>query len=131
MTDSDAALIQRWFEAALGAAEPASAVQRALRCDGEALTVGGQRIPLGGRLIVVGVGKAVVPMACGAEAVCGDQIETGLVITKDGHATGDLPRRIRVVEAAHPIPDERGVRATHGMLDLLGGMGDGDVVLAL
>ncbi|MEA2582691.1 MAG: glycerate 2-kinase [Thermomicrobiales bacterium] len=131
MTVSDAALIQRWFEAALGAAEPASAVQRALRCDGEALTVGGQRIPLGGRLIVVGVGKAAVPMACGAEVVCGDQIETGLVITKDGHATGDLPRCIRVVEAAHPIPDERGVRATHEMLDLLEGMGDGDVVLAL
>jgi hydroxypyruvate reductase len=70
-------------------------------------------------------------MALGAEAVCGERIETGLVITKDGHAEGTLPARIRVAEAAHPIPDERGVQATREILDLLSGVGEGDVVLAL
>src|SRR5262249_48150968 len=125
------ALIRRWFDAALRAVEPAAAVERALACDGNSLVVRGQPIPIRGRLIVVGVGKAAVPMARGVEAVWGDRIETGLVITKDGNATGELPRRVRVVEAAHPIPDERGVRATRDTLDLLGGVGEGDVVVAL
>jgi hydroxypyruvate reductase len=124
-------LINRWFEAALRAVEPAAAVRRAISCDGHALVVGDRRFPLARRLLVAGVGKAAVTMAAGAEAVCGDRIDTGLVITKDGHATGDLPRRIRVVEAAHPIPDERGVRGTRELLSLLSGAGVGDVVLAL
>lgn len=131
MTERDpAAAIRRWFDAALKAVEPGAAVEGALTRDGDALVVAGRRVPVLGRLIVVGVGKAVVPMARGIENVCGDRIETGLVITKDAHATGDLPRRIRVVEAAHPIPDERGVRATRAMLDLLRGVGKSDVVVA-
>jgi hydroxypyruvate reductase len=125
------ALIRRWFDAALQAVEPAAAVERALSYDGDAFEVHGQRIPVRGRVIVVGVGKAAVPMARGVETVCGDRIETGLVITKDGHATGQLPRRINVVEAAHPIPDQRGVRATHELLHLLQRVGEGDVVMAL
>ncbi len=132
MTESaEASLIRSWFDAALGAVDPMSAVQRVLRCDGESLVVGGRGVGLLGRLIVVGVGKAAVAMALGAEAVCGERIETGLVITKDGHAEGTLPTRIRVAEAAHPIPDERGVRATREILDLLKGAVEGDVVLAL
>jgi hydroxypyruvate reductase len=126
-----AALIRRWFDAALAAVEPAAAVERALACDGDSLVVRGQRTPIGGRLIVIGVGKAAVPMARGVEAVCGDRIETGLVITKDEHSAGAPPRRIRVVEAAHPIPDERGVRATREILSLLDGVGADDVVVAL
>jgi hydroxypyruvate reductase len=35
------------------------------------------------------------------------------------------------VEAAHPVPDAAGVAATRRMLDLLAGLGEGDVVLAL
>jgi glycerate 2-kinase len=124
-------LIRRWFDAALRAVEPAAAVERAVAREGDALVVRGRRISIGGRLVVVGVGKAAVPMARGVERACGDRIATGLVITKDGHAAGDLPRRIRVVEAAHPIPDERGVRATREMLDLVRGLGEGDVVVAL
>jgi glycerate 2-kinase len=125
------AAIRRWFDAALRAVEPADAVRRALSIDGDALVVRDRRIPLRGRLLVVGVGKAAVPMAVGTEAVGGDRIATGLVITKEGHATGHLPRRIRVAEAAHPIPDDRGVRATTEMLELLRDAGEGDVVLAL
>jgi hydroxypyruvate reductase len=125
------ALIRRWFDGALRAVEPAAAVERVLACEGGALVVREQRIPVRRRLVVVGVGKAAVPMARGVEAVCGERIETGLVITKDGHATGEVPRRIKVAEAAHPIPDDRGVRATREMLDLLRGVGDGDVVVAI
>ena len=123
--------IEAWYRAALEAVEPASAVRRHLVVDGCTLVVDGRRVPVPGRLLVVGVGKAAVGMARGAETAVGDLISEGLLITKDGHAEGIRPQRARVVEAAHPIPDERGARATREMLELVAGLDRGDVVLAL
>ncbi|HEY8448794.1 MAG TPA: DUF4147 domain-containing protein [Thermomicrobiales bacterium] len=125
------ALIEAWYRAALAAAEPEHAVKSAIERDGRTLVVGGRRVPVEGRLVVVGVGKAAVAMACGVEAVCGDLIADGLVITKDGHARPPLPRRIRVIEAAHPIPDQRGVDATRQMLAMLRSLDPGDVAIAV
>ncbi len=123
--------IEAWYRAALEAVEPSAAVRRHLERDGNAAVVGGRRVPVPGRLVTVGVGKAAVGMALGVETVLGDLVSGGLVITKDGHAEGERPRRVRVAEAAHPIPDARGVRATQDVLELVAGLGDGDVVLAL
>ena len=80
-----------------------------------------------GRVVVVGAGKASARMAEAVEHIWGPC--EGLVITRYGHArpcTG-----IRIVEAAHPVPDEAGARATDAMLSLLAGCGAGDTVLAL
>ena len=46
-------------------------------------------------------------------------------------STGMLPARIRVHEAAHPIPDQRGVAATNQALEALANIRPGTVVLAL
>jgi len=70
-------------------------------------------------------------MARAVEGVAGDLVTGGLVITKDGHATMPLPDRVRVVEAAHPLPDGRGVAATAEMLGLLGRLGSDDIVVAV
>lgn len=80
-----------------------------------------------GRVVVIGAGKASARMAEAVEAAWGPC--EGLVITRYGY--GRPCRGIRIVEAAHPVPDEAGARATLQMLDLLAGLGDGDVVLAL
>ena len=80
-----------------------------------------------GRLIVVGAGKASARMAEAVEAAWGPC--DGLVITRYGYARPC--KGIEIVEAAHPVPDEAGVRATRRMLDLLQGLGEGDTVLAL
>lgn len=129
--DEAQALIRRWFQVALAAVDPTRAVQRAITFESDAIIVGERVIPLKGRLFVIGFGKAAVSMALGAEQACGDRIAAGFVITKDGHAEGKRPSRIQVKEASHPIPDERGVRATREMLDLLSDALSGDVVLAL
>lgn len=125
------AAIERWYAAALDAVEPASVVERAIRGSGRALLVGEEVVPVPGRLLVVGVGKAAVAMARGAEQALGDLVDGGLVITKDGHLGDRRPGRIAVREASHPIPDERGVAATEEMLALLAGLGPEDVVVAL
>lgn len=79
------------------------------------------------RVVVVGAGKASARMAEAVEAAWGPC--EGLVITRYGYARPC--RGIEIVEAAHPVPDEAGFRATARMLDLLGGLGEDTFVLAL
>ncbi|MDF3605248.1 glycerate kinase [Paracoccus sp. DMF-8] len=80
-----------------------------------------------GRVVVVGAGKASARMAEAVEAVWGPC--EGLVITRYGYARPC--QAIRIVEAAHPVPDAAGLDATTEMLDLLRGLGRDDIVLAL
>lgn len=74
------------------------------------------RCPLapGGRIFVLGMGKASARMAAGLEAVLGDRIAGGLVVVKQGF--GAPLHRVRIFEAGHPVPDERSVRAADMLL---------------
>lgn len=80
-----------------------------------------------GRVVVIGAGKASARMAEAVEAAWGPC--EGLVITRYGY--GRPCRGIEIVEAAHPVPDESGARATARILALLAGLGPEDFVLAL
>lgn len=80
-----------------------------------------------GRVVVVGAGKASARMAEAVEAEWGAC--EGIVITRYGYARPC--RGIEIVEAAHPVPDEAGMRATKRMLDLLAELRADDFVLAL
>lgn len=83
-----------------------------------------------GRVRVVGAGKAAAAMAEVVEVFYADltRIE-GLVITRHGHG---LPtRRIRVLEAGHPLPDAAGVTAAGELLRLVRAAMPEDRVLAL
>ncbi len=80
-----------------------------------------------GRVLVIGAGKASARMAEAVEAAWGPC--EGLVITRYGY--GRPCQGIEIVEAAHPVPDAAGETATRRMLDLVGGLGEGDFVLAL
>jgi hydroxypyruvate reductase len=107
------------LDAALAAADPYQAVKAALSLEGDILTVAGQRIDLGQyqRVIAVGAGKAGAPMARALEEVLEARLKGGLVVVKDGH--GGPTSTIRIVEASHPVPDQRGVEAGRQMLELL------------
>ena len=112
------ALLLDIFNAALDAADPYRAVTKALRLTDNALHAGGGVYSLDAfrRVILVGAGKAAASMARGAEEVLGDALEQGIVIVKYGHA-GKL-RIVEQIEAAHPVPDEAGVRGTERILEL-------------
>ncbi len=119
------------FTAGLRAVSPDTCVRRHLRVVEDRLFVGETSYPLDAvnRIFVVGAGKASAAMAQAAEAVLGDRIDRGLVITKYGHT---LPlKRIEVMEAAHPVPDENGVKATEALLNLAAEAGPEDLVLCL
>lgn len=79
--------------------------------------------PEQGRLIVIGAGKAAAAMAqvverhYAADPRLREESIKGLVITRYGY---EKPcKHIKVLSAAHPVPDENGVKATQAMLDFL------------
>jgi hydroxypyruvate reductase/glycerate 2-kinase len=72
------------------------------------------------RLVVTGFGKAASPMMKAVMDDLGEKIETGIIITKYGHAGREADNRITVYEAGHPLPDENGVNATEKVIGLLG-----------
>ncbi|HEX3765702.1 MAG TPA: glycerate kinase [Kofleriaceae bacterium] len=77
------------------------------------------------RRLALAVGKAALAMARGA-----GEVADGIAVVPAGGA-GALPRGWRVMEAPHPVPDERSVAAGVALRALVAGAGDGDRVLAL
>lgn len=84
-----------------------------------------------GRTVVVGAGKASSSMAAAVEAHYRDDLTRleGLVVTRYGHAVPT--KKIAVVEAAHPVPDAAGQRATEAVLELARGLSRDDLLLCL
>lgn len=116
--DSPRKLLIQAFEAAVEAAQPGQAVIEHMPLRPE------------GRVVVVGAGKAASRMVLAVEELWPD-IASGVVITPYGHAGADAPRRIRVLEARHPVPDLAGVEATREVLRAVAGLTPGDLVLCL
>jgi glycerate 2-kinase len=117
MDDASArAFLRRLFDAAIAAADPAKLVPRHLPAEPK------------GRTIVVGAGKASAAMARAFEQQWTGEL-SGLVVTRYGY--GAPCKRIEVVEAAHPVPDARGEQAARRILELVTGLTEEDLVVAL
>jgi glycerate-2-kinase len=119
-TDASArAALRQVFEAAIASADPRQVLARHL-----------PERPRG-RVIVLGAGKSAAVMAAAVEAAWPDAPIEGLVVTRYAH--GYPTRRIRVLEASHPVPDAAGAKAAAALLEVARGAGAGadDLVLFL
>jgi hydroxypyruvate reductase len=109
-------LLVKMFEAAIASAQPDHCVPLHLPSQGA------------GRTIVIGAGKASAAMARALERHWAGPL-SGLVVTRYGYA---VPcQRIEIVEAAHPVPDDAGLRAAQRMMSLVGGLSADDTVICL
>lgn len=81
-----------------------------------------------GRTLVIGAGKASASMARALEQHWRGELE-GLVVTRYGHAVAC--EKIEIVEAAHPVPDQAGLRAAHRILRMVQGLSQDDLVICL
>ena len=81
-----------------------------------------------GRTVVIGAGKAAASMSRAVEDNWDGPLK-GVVVTRYGHAVAC--RRINVLEAAHPIPDEAGVDAASAVLRAVSDLTRDDLVLCL
>lgn len=119
MKDADArALLRDLFDAALSAARPATCLAPYID----------KLHPPKGRTVVIGAGKASAAMARAVEDRWHHPLE-GLVVTRYGY--GETCQRIEIVEAAHPVPDEKGRAAAGRILEKVKGLTPDDLVLCL
>jgi hydroxypyruvate reductase len=119
------------LQAALVGADPYRAVRNAVTYRRESLAVGDQSIDLEGvdNVYVVGAGKAAGPMAQAIEDIFEGNISDGVVAVKDGY--GASTSRVAVGEAAHPVPDERSIKAARAITHVADVAGEDDLVLCL
>jgi glycerate 2-kinase len=110
-------VLRALFDAAVASADPARTIAAHLPA------------PPTGRCVVVGAGKAAASMAAAVEAAWPDVLLSGVVVTPYGY--GAQTRRIRVLEAAHPVPDANSEAAAREVLTAVHGLSDNDLVLVL
>src|SRR5258708_9221839 len=103
-------LLRTIFDAAVAAAHPDGILGAHLPA------------PPKGRVICLAAGKAAAAMAAAAERHYLDAFEleparlTGIATTRHGH--GVPTRRIQVIEAGHPVPDQAGLKGAHNSLKI-------------
>jgi glycerate 2-kinase len=116
-------LLRAIFDAAVAAAHPDVVLAAHLR-----------PVPKG-RVICLAAGKGAAAMAAAAERHYLDALEldpsllSGIATTRHGH--GVPTRRIKVVEAGHPVPDEAGLKAADDTLRLAAEATANDLLLVL
>jgi len=116
-------LLRKIFDAAVAAAHPDVVLAAHLR-----------PIPKG-RVICLAAGKAAAAMAAATERHYLDQLGlapellSGIATTRHGH--GVPTRRIKVIEAGHPVPDEAGLKGAKQSLQMAASAGVDDLLLVL
>ena len=121
------------FRAGLARVDPLAMMGRVLTLDGDILRVTTETechaydLARYRHIYVLGAGKAAARMALGLERILGDRIADGVAAVKEGYL--ETLSRIRLMEAAHPVPDARGVAAAREVLALAGKAGQGDLVI--
>lgn len=115
-TPTPRALLRQLFDTAIAAAQPALCLPAHLPPRPK------------GRTVVVGAGKASAAMAQALEQHWDGPL-SGLVVTRYGYA---VPcERIEIMEAAHPVPDAASLLAAQRIRQVVSGLTEDDLVIAL
>jgi len=119
------------FRAGIRAVDPYEAIRNNLRLKGDYLLVADHKYKLSDfkRVLVIGAGKASASMALALEEILEDRLDGGLVIVKYEHLA-DL-KKVNIVEAGHPVPDEAGFQGAQALVDLTKDLGKDDLVFCL
>lgn len=124
------------FRSCLQAVDPYQAVKRFVHLEGDRLLLGsepGSQIEIDlkkfERISLVGAGKATAPMTRGMEEILNHRIHKGIINVKYGFT--DKLARTEIIEAGHPVPDQKGVEGTRRMLDFLENADERDLIFSL
>ena len=119
------------FLHAVHAADPQKILSSQVSLQGRTLRIGERKYPLSQyqRIFVAGTGKASAAMAVTLEKILGTRIANGLINVKYGHS--QRLRRIRIQEAGHPLPDEKGLEGAREMVRMLSPLTEKDLVIFL
>ncbi len=124
------------FTKALSAVNPSKILKDRIRIDRDRLLIktgtNSEKVfDLKGveKIFLVGTGKAASPMAKAIEEIFEDRITRGIITTKYGHL---LPlKKTEIIEAGHPLPDQKGYEGAKRIQRLLQESGPKDLVIFL
>ena len=120
------------IEEGLKAADPYSAVRKHLSRIEDQVVVDEKKFSPK-HVFLIALGKASIPMTLAVEDVLSNLIAGG-VVSAPKYSRGvfsRLPRRVEVVWAGHPVPDEDSVRAGEKALEIAERASEEDLVLVL
>jgi glycerate 2-kinase len=133
--------VRRVLDASIQSVEPGRAVASHVHRHNDQLIIGKRHKPVCiidldsfRRILVVGAGKAGAPMARSVAEILGKHLTEGIVIVKEGYnGPGDyeVPATLRILEAGHPLPDQRGVEGAKCIASLLSHATEEDLVICL
>lgn len=116
MTPEDRGFLMALFDAAVAAADPMRALAAHLPSRPK------------GRTVVIGAGKGAAQLAAAFETLWDGPLK-GVVVTRYGYSCPT--KTIKVLEAAHPVPDAAGLAASAALFDAVRGLGPDDLVVSL
>ena len=118
------------FNAAVSAVQPSCLLPKHVRIDHNMLWLNDRSFSLDeNRIYIIGAGKASAAMAAEVENILEEHIADGIVVTKYGHS---LPlKKIKCIEAGHPLPDENGMISGKEIMELVNSAGEKDLIIAL
>ena len=120
--------------AAINGADPGEAVRRHVSIDNEYLLIDCNPIDLHkfSRIYILGAGKASIPMATAIGDILGDHITSGFIVTKEGYLDPErygMGTPFEVIEASHPIPDQRNIVVADKFLSFISNIKYDDLVI--
>lgn len=118
------------IEHAIRAADPYEATSKLVHVEGNFLHICSRQYNLRvlKNIFILGAGKATQGIALALEEILGDYITEGVVILKNGEI--NHLKRIRVVYASHPIPDENSMQGAWELVKLARKAEEHDLVIS-
>lgn len=131
--------VTRIISSAIRAVDPSNAILNNIKKIGNTIIISDSEYDLSdfSRIRIIGAGKAALPMAKACCDIIGDHLTEGIIIVKNGvrgfteNQTSNQHRKLRIIEASHPIPDTRGVEGSKEIINLLSDSKPDDLIFCL
>ena len=122
---------QKIFGAALREVAADRLVRRSIRRQGAKFIIQGREFDLSSyeRVFLIAIGKAAPFMADSLARILGNRLTEGIAVCGPGQRI--IADRVVCLPAAHPLPDERSVRAARRIVSLAQKAGPNDLVFVL
>ena len=128
--------LEKIYSTAIEAVNPIHAINRHLKNEHNVLKlfqhdtlIGEYDLESYNNIYIVGAGKATARMALAIENILSDKISSGCISVKYGYT--ETLQKIDIIEAAHPVPDENGIKASKEIVSILEKAEKNDLVISL
>ncbi len=126
-------VINQIIGSALDAVDPYRVVEKSIKRSGNYIEICEKQFDLKmiNNIFVVGMGKAVMPMAAAVADCFGNIITAGMLVAKHEDPKIQLPNNFEVYYGSHPVPSIDSIKSTAALIDFVGAAGEDDLIICL